>query len=234
MSLTYAEIVTRATQEAKAPGYLAQGADYLNMVLQDLALNYDFDIMQNDDFTITTGTVSPAEGPYSLPSDYLRHVPDEIRFIEQGTPYVLFQVPLRKLKRQFTGQGVTNYPQVFATDVSDQSDKKAFFWPPPNGAYEIEFPYFKAHTFEPDAANSSNVPWFPPSFYLIKKTAARLCSANDDDRAERLDFEADELLKDYMKMMDDKTGYAQQVRLDKNNFRGRGDLPGTKQNPWGS
>lgn len=234
MSLTYAEIVTLANQEAKTPGYLDQAGQYLNLVLQDLALNYRFDIRHNDIFTITTGTVSPPEGPYALPSDYVSHVEGEIRFIENGQPYVLFQVPLRKLKHQFTGQGFTTYPQVFATDVSDQANKKVFFWPPPNGAYVIEFPYYMAHEFIADPATSSEVPWFPSSDYLIKATAAKLCRSLDDDRAEKYRYEAEADLTKYMKMMDDKEGYAQRVQLDPNNFLGRGDLKGTKQNPWGN
>ena len=233
MSLTYAQIVKRATQAAKVPGFIIQGGEYLNMVLEDLALYYDFDIRHNDTHSILTNTVSPPEGPYPLPADYLRHVVEEIRFIERGEPYVLFQVPLRTLKKQFTGQGFTTYPQVFATDISI-TGKQVFFWPPPNGSYDIEFPYYSAHTYEIDPETSSSIPWFPSSSYLIKAVTAKLCSDVDDSRAESLYFEAETLLVKYMKMMDDKTGYAETVKLDSNNFAGRGSLPGTKQNPWGS
>ncbi len=232
MSLTYAQIVNRAAQEAKVPGFLDQAGEYLNMVLQDLALNYDFDLRHNDDFVIITNTVSPPEGPYPLPADYIRHVLREVRFIVNGEPYILFQVPLRTLKKQFTGQGFTTFPQVFASDISD-SGKSIFFWPPPNQAFEIEFPYYSGHTFEVDPANSANVPWFPSSHYLIKATVARLISGTDDDRAEKLRYESEQDLTKYMKMKDDNLGYAETVKLDSNNFAGRGELPGTKQNPWG-
>jgi hypothetical protein len=232
MALTYAEIITLATQEAKVPGFTDQAGLHLNMILQDIALNYDLDIRHDDTFTITTQGQNPPEGPYILPAEYLRHVPDEVRFVDQGIPFNLYQKPLKQFKEYFTGPGIGNYPEFFATDVSDQAAPKVFFWPPPNGAYTIEFPYYMRHVYVDDPANSSEVPWFPMSSYLVKETAARLTSGSDDDRTERLSYEAKELLKDYLTMKDDQEGYAQRVGLDRNNFPGRGRVRGTKRVPW--
>lgn len=232
MPLTYAEIIDLATQEAKVPGFTDQAGLHLNMILEDLALNYNLDVRHNDTFTITTGSVTPLEGPYPLPSDYLRHVANEVRFIINGTPFNMFQVPLYKFKEQFVGEGIGTYPEFFAIDIGD-SGSNIFFWPPPNGAYVVEFPYYQKHIYEVDPANSSSIPWFPMSSYLVKETAARLASGNDDDRAEKLAFEAKEYLQNYLTMKDDKEGYAQVVNLDRNNFPGRGRLRGIKSNPWG-
>lgn len=234
MPLTYAEIVDLAGQEAKVPGFVTQTGFHLNMVLEDLALNYDFDLIVNETFTITTGTVTPPEGPYDLPPDYNRHVAEQVRFIFQGTPYNLYQKSLSDFKEYFVGPGIGNYPEFFSTDLSIPNQAKVFFWPPPNGSYVIEFPYYRKHTYEPSPETSTNYPWFPMSSYLIKEVAARLCSGNDDDRAERLAFEAERYLTKYLKMKDDQEGYAQTVGLDRNNFPGRGKLRGTKQNPWSS
>ncbi len=231
MALTFQQIVLRAAQGAKVPGFLDQAGEALNMVLANLAEFYNFDLRHNDGFTVTTNSVSPPEGPYPLPADYLRHVFRETRFIVNGVPYVLFQVPLPLLKKQFTGQGFTTYPQVFATDISD-SGKNVFFWPPPNAPYEIEFPYYSASPQEPDPANSTNVPWFPISEYLVKATQAILLSDYDDDRAERMEFKAEQILTKYLKMKDDRQGYAETIKLDSKNFAGRGDLPSTKQDPF--
>jgi hypothetical protein len=232
MALTYAQIINLAAQEAKVPGFTEQAGLHLNMVLEDLALNYNFDLMQVDDFTITTGTVTPAEGPYPLPSDFLRHAANEVRFVINGTPFNLYQKSMGAFKEYFTGPGIGSYPEFFAIDFSEPNGPKVFFWPPPNGSYTVEFPYQRKHTYEPDPASSSNIPWFPMSSYLVKETAARLCSGNDDDRAEKLSYEAKEMLKDYLTMKDDNEGYAMTVGLDRNNFPGRGRLRGTKQNPW--
>lgn len=233
MALTYARIIELAKEDAKVPGYNAQAGDHLNMVLQDLALNYDFDLMKDETFSFLTGTVSPTEGPYPLPADYLRHAPDEVRFIQLGTPFNLYQKPLAHFKRYWIGEGIGNYPEFFSTDVSVPGAAVVYIWPPANGSYDIEFPYYKIHTFEPDAANSLNIPWFPSSFYLIKETAARLSSGVDDNRAEKLSFEAERNLTKYLKMKDDQEGYAITVKLDRNNFSGRGGVRGTKANPWG-
>jgi len=233
MALTYAQIILRAGQDAKVPGFVDQAGEHLNMVLQDLALNYDFDIKQNNTFTITTGSVIPPEGPYPLPADYLRHVPDQILFVINGFHYSLHQKSYAAYKQYFTGQGIGNYPEFFATNMGTPGNSEAFMWPPPNGVYVIQWPYYEAHTYESDPANSTNVPWFPVSSYLIKETAARLCSGNDDDRSEKLAAEAEKYLTRYLKMKDDQEGYVNTVGLDRNNFPGRGRLKGTKQNPWG-
>lgn len=231
MALTYAEIVDLSLQEAKVPGFTNQAGLHLNMILDDLALNYNMDIRHNDTYTITTGGL-PAGGPYPLPADYLRHVVDEVRFVDNGTPFNLYQKPYSVYKEYITGPGIGAYPEFFAIDINDQGSN-AFFWPPPDGAYVIEFPYYQRHEYETDPANSTNIPWFPMSSYLIKELTARLTSGNDDNRSEKLSYEATQQLTRYLKMKDDKEGYAQRIGLDRNNFPGRGSTRGTKQNPWG-
>ena len=231
MALTYAEIIDLAAQEAKVPGFTNQAGLHLNMILEDLALNYNLDVRHNDGYTFQTNA-TPAEGPYDLPDDYLRHVANEARFIIDGTPFNMFQVPVHKFKEQFVGEGIGTYPEFFAVDIGDQG-AKLFLWPPPNGFYTIEFPYYQKHIYEPDPASSSNIPWFPMSSYLVKELGARLASGNDDNRAEKLSVEAELMLTKYLKMKDDKEGYAQVVNLDRNNFPGRGRLRGIKSNPWG-
>jgi hypothetical protein len=231
MALTYAQIVDLATQEAKVPGYTNQAGLHLNMILQDLALNYNLDVRHNDSYTFQTIN-TPQEGPYALPDDYLRHVANEARYVVNGTPFNMFQVPLHKYKEQFIGEGIGTYPEFFAIDIGD-TGANLFLWPPPNGSYTIEFPYYQKHEFVSDPATNDTVPWFPMSSYLVKELGARLASGNDDSRAEKLSFEAKEMLKDYVTMKDDKEGYAQTINLDRNNFPGRGRLRGIKSNPWG-
>lgn len=232
MALTYAQIVEMACSAAKTPGFTEQAGLHLNMVLSDLALNYDFDLMKNETFAITTGSVTPAQGPYPLPADYLRNAIDEIIFTFNGAKFVLFQKRLADFKTYFTGPGISTYPQFFATDMSVPLSPVAYLWPPPNGVYVISWPYQKAHTYEVTPETSTNVPWFPMSSYLIKEVAARLCSDNDDDRASKLAEEARDYLTHYLKMKDDREGYVGTVGLDKNNFPARGYLRPTKQVPF--
>lgn len=232
MALTYAEIINLANQEAKVPGFTEQAGLHLNMVLQDLALDYNFDLMKNETFVVVTGSVTPGEGPYPLPVDYLRHAFDEVLFIVDGTPFNLYQKSLAGFKKFFTGPGIGSYPEFFATDFSVTDAPVAFLWPPPIGVFNIEWPYFKKYIYEVDPATSTNIPWFPKSSYLIKEVSARLTSGNDDDRSTKLAAEADKYLKDYLILKDDKDGYPLTVQLDRNNFPGRGRVRGTKIIPW--
>jgi hypothetical protein len=234
MSLTYAEIVDLAGQEAKVPGFTAQAGAHLNMILQDLALNCDFDLMTDETHTVTTGTTPAGEGPYALPADYLRHATDEVLFEINGTPYNLYQKSLAGFKRYSVGPGLGAYPEFFATDYSVPNAPVAYLWPPSKGSYVIEWPYYKKYTFEPDPASSTNIPWFPMSSYLVKELAARLTSGNDDERAMKLSAEAKEMLKDYLLMKDDSGGYPMTVKLDRNSFSSGRGVKGTKLNPWGN
>jgi hypothetical protein len=234
MSLTYAEIIELAAQEAKVPGFVTQAGAHLNMILEDLALNYNFELMKDETHTVTVGNIANGEGPYSLPSDYLRHAVDEVLFQVNGQPYQLYQKSLSAFKRFTTGPGIGTYPEFFSTDFSVPDAPVAYVWPPAKGAYVIEWPYYKKHIYEPDPHESTNTPWFPMSSYLIKELAARLCSGNDDERSIKLSAEAEVMLRKYLTMKDDNTGYAMTVKLDRNSFSGRSVAKGTKLNPWGN
>lgn len=233
-TMTCQQIVTLATQNAKVPGFTEQAGMHLNMILEDLALNYDFDLMKNEVFQIVTAGGTPALTPYDLPADYLRNATDELIYIVNGLPFTLYQKSLAMLKQFFTGPGISSYPQFFATDLSltVADNPIAYLWPPPNGAYTITWPYQKAHEWITSPETSSEVPWFPMSAYLVQELTARLCLANDDDRGPGLSQKAEDMLLHYLKMKDDRDGYAQRIMLDRNNFPGRGRLRGTKSIPW--
>lgn len=236
MALTYAQIVTTATQIAKCPGYSVIAGQMLNSILTDLALNYDFDIQKVEDFTVTTGTgVVAPQGPYPLPANYLRAAPQEVNFLINGEPFILTQFSLAKFRAQFTGPGITSYPSFFATDfgtVESLGYPVAYLWPPVSGAYVITWPYFKAHAVVANAETSSAVPWYPSSVYLYTALAGELMKITDDDRQGKYSSDAEDLLRKYLLMKDDKEGYAQQVQLDSNNFRSTINTLPTKQTVW--
>ena len=87
----------------------------------------------------------------------------------------------------------------------------------------------------PDIANPESnaaVPWFTNQRYLIKKVAGDLMSNDTDDaRGPAFLTAAENMLRLYLEMKDDKEGYAQTVKLDRNTFRGGGNVRPTKQQP---
>jgi hypothetical protein len=236
MALTCAQIVTLACQIAKCPGMTSQAGMMLNGILSDLARNYDFDIMKDESFTVTTGTgVVAPQGPYPLPVDYLRASPNEVNFLINGEPFILVQFSLAKFRAQFTGPGITSYPSFFATDMSTITSlgyPVAYLWPPVSGAYVIQWPYFKAHTDIATPETSSVVPWFPSSVYLYTAVAGELMKITDDERQTATVQLAEHELKKYLMLKDDKEGYAIQVQLDPNNFKSTLNVSPTKQTVW--
>jgi hypothetical protein len=240
MALTCAQICERARNIAKCPGFTVQSGQYLNSVLQSLAESYDFDVNKVGDFTVTTGTgVVAPQGPYTLPTNYLRACPREVNFLINGEPFILTQFDMATFRAQFTGPGITNYPSFFATDFSTVQSlgyPVAYLWPPVSGAYVITWPYFKAHEDITSPETSTTVPWFPNSEYLYTAVAGELMGETDDERASAYNDpdngKAAKILRHYLQMKDDRLGYSQRVQLDPNNFRSTLNTAPTKQTVW--
>ena len=75
MALTAAQIVARACEIAKVPGYTQQAGQYLNMVLSDLCQDYDFQVARrtyyfnmNPGLVAQVGSSVFGSGPYNLPA----------------------------------------------------------------------------------------------------------------------------------------------------------------------
>jgi len=246
MALTNAQIVSLALQIAKCPGFGSQAGMLYNSILDDLAESYDFDIQKVTTFSVLSNSVPTnfGAGPYNLPADYLRASPGEVNFIYNGQPYILTQYDIARWRAEFQGAGIQDYPRKFATDFSTVETlgfPQAYLWPPPNGAYNILWPYFKKHDFITNPQSDTlTPPWFPMSTYLIRRLAGELMALTNDDRMELFlsDKEgsggAGDMLRKYLELKDDPEGYARQVKLDPNNFNGANfaNLPNTKQIGW--
>lgn len=231
MALTAQQIVTQACQNAKAPGFTSQAGQLLNLILQDLCQDYDFDVARQST-VIQIGTGNPQVGPYPLPANYLRARYNGAFYFISGVPYTLINIPLEEYDRLVQQAGINNYPEMFATDMG-QSPPVMYVWPPPSGVYPTTVRY---QAQMPDITNpetSSTVPWFPNQTFLLTALTSKLCALTGDDRETQLAALAMAQLEAYLKLKDDKEGYAQRVRLDRRQFAGQfKTLPNTKTIGW--
>ena len=255
--LTAQQIVTRACEIAKVPGFTTQAGQFLNMVLSDLCQTYDFQVARrtfyfnmNPGLTVLVGGVTQGSGPYQLPTDFLR-VQDQ-----NGLFYYVFNVPRRmqaidlsQMDMMTQQPGLASYPTIFAIDMSpldavQQGDAapgapQGFIWPPPSGAFPTTLRYFCQMPDIATPETSTTVPWFPNQTYLITRVAGELMRATDDTRMSDYLGDGPEgaggILNRFLKMVDDKQDRAQRVQLDKMRFgRGTSNLPLSKFIGWGN
>lgn len=129
--LTAAQLIDRANQIAKVPGFTAQGIDILNTILGDLCEDCDFALARglyqfNMNPSLSTNFGS---GPYPLPLDYLRTsqssgsegVQYALFYMYNGVPYPLIPIDLGQWDMQVQQAGLQNFPFLFATDISPES-----------------------------------------------------------------------------------------------------------------
>lgn len=225
MPLSAQQIIAYALQIAKAPGFTQQAGDFLNAHLRSLALDYDFDI--NRATTIISISSGYAGTPvwYPLPASYLRA--REVFYNVSGTVYTLNQIPLEEFDMLFTGQGVSNFPAQFATDIS-QTPAVMAFYPPSSISTDVTVRHYSLPTDITNPSASTVVPWFPDQRYLITALAADIMQLTDDDRYDKTLNSADEMLRRYQRMDNDDEGYAKTVSLDRRRFRSTANLKPTK------
>jgi len=253
MAQTAAQICTLARQIAKCPGYTAQSGQLLNVILQELCQDYDFEtIRKTTSGTFNTSQVSgPGNqyiagcGPNALPSDFLRAEKNEIIWYLQGVRYVMINLDQDEFDALVQTAGWTSYPLNYFVDVSPLTDggtANFYVWPPASGAYTYTVRYFpqKADITTPETA--TEVPWFPNQSYLITRLAGELMRITNDDRAPLFLGDSDAsgvigagaILRKYIQMKDDTESRVKTVGLDRRRF-GRNSwfgLPSTKIVGW--
>lgn len=238
MPLTGNQIVAQACQNANVPGFTAQGQTLLNVILQEMAQDYNF-AQSRLTFQFNMPTAVDALGRSSLPfpADYLRAVLGECFYYISGVPYDMIPVDLAEFDKMITQAGFTGFPIFFATDVT-VTPPLAYFWPPPNGAYVSLLRYQR---LMPDITDFTQVPWFPNQNYLLTRLTGELCKITDDERHEGLlsyDEEqfpggAGSVLRRYLRMKEDNDNRAKTVKLDRRRFGSSIDnLRVTKQVGW--
>jgi hypothetical protein len=234
LALTSQQIVTLATQAAKATGFTSQAGQLLNMILSDLCQTYDLAVaLGTNDVTFTTGLGS---GPYPLPSDYLRMANNEVFYYVDQVPYVMVNIDLSEFDALVQQPGISTYPENFATDPS-QSPPAIYVWPPPAGSYVTTIRYYRQMPDITTPETSSTVPWFPNQDYLLTRLTGELMKITDDERAPMFLGEgpsgAQGILKRYLELQADDEGRAATVKLDRRRFGSSFNrLPNTKTLGW--
>lgn len=255
MALTAQQIVTLACQIAKAPGFTSQCGQFLNVVLGELASDYDLQVAQgtfyfnfNPGLTTLVGSTNlNGSGPYPLPSDWLRAKPDGVFWTLQGVAYDLIPLDLSEFDQAVQQAGLQDYPAFFCTDLSvedaaNEDDSGAgglaYIYPPPSGAFPCTARYQRQMPDIVTPETSSVIPWFPNSAYLIRRCAGELMQITDDTRAatflgEEPGVGAKAMLRDYLKLANDRENRATTVKLDRRRFGSSYDrLPNTKLTGW--
>ena len=237
MAQTAAQIVQLATQIAKCPSYLTQAGQYLNMALQSLALTNDFEVCLRRATIVLSP--SPGDGPYPLPSDYLRMQADEVQYVFGGMPVTMINVPVADLDALQKLPVTAAYPTVFSTDLSGgQGNSVLNVWGPPSGQINLDVRYFSLPPDIVTPETSSVVPWFPFSDYLVARVAGDMMRLSGDNRAPLFlgdnPMGAEGMLRKFLSLQNDTEGRAMTVRLDPRFFgAGGGSLPPSKVYPFG-
>lgn len=239
MATTAAQICALSLQDAKVPGYTAQAGLLLNMILQELAQTYDFDVARGTTFfNFNTALAYPTNpnvrlgSAYGLPADYLRAEYGDVFWTLQGVPYMLISCDLREFDAMVQQAGLQSYPYMYATDMS-QAPPIMYVYPPPSGNYSVTVRYRRQMPDIATPETSATVPWFPNTQYLRTRLSAELMGISDDSRREAWFMEAKVILDGYLKMKDDKGSRAQTVKLDRRQFgKNYATLKNTKTIGW--
>lgn len=245
MALTAAQIIDLATQIAKAPGFTSQALQLLNATLQELAQDYDFNVIRKT-FTFNFSTTAagngyaPGSGPNSLPADFLRLHRNGSFYTIAQVPYKLIGVSQEEFDSFVQQPGLNNYPYLAYVDVTQVAGQQPglYVWPPTSGAFPATIRY---NPQIPDITVTSTVPWFPNSNYLYTRVAGELMKICNDDRWEAFLSSNEEqhpggagvILRKYLQMKDDPETAAKTVQLDRRLFKPNiANVRNTKQIGW--
>lgn len=236
MPQTAQQLVSLACQIAKVQsGQAPQVGQLLNIVLQNYAQTLDLDkIRLTTTLNVTGGVtgIGANSAAYQLPVAYLRAV--QVFYNVDGTIFDLSQMSLEKYNTLFQGTGIANYPEWYATDISEQAianfgSPLMYFWPPSAIPLTVNILY-RPQTSDIIAPQLSQVvPWFENQLILLKDLSAQAMMLGDDARKEVTDREVEERIRKYLIMKDDSENFAHTVKLDPLLFRNRENLKPTKQ-----
>ena len=239
MPLTAAQICAKAAGIARVPGFTAQAGDYLNVVLAELAQNYDFSsLKQTYNFNFNTSQINYLGQAFqNFPAGYLRGIEKESFYLISGQPYPMIPVDQMEFDQLVQQAGVSGFPVFYTVDMSLTGTSNslavgvpgalnvpvAVFWPVPSGGYPVTIRYYSQPADIATPASSSQVPWFPNQNYLITRVAGQLMMDADDDRWKSYLSDDQEggsgyLLRHYLQMQGDKSDRSQTVKLDRRRF----------------
>lgn len=229
--LTAAQIVTKATQIAKCPGFTQQGGQDLNLTLNDLCLHRDLKMLrQTESIAVQIGV----NGPFSLPANYLRTY--DLFYTVNNFPYFLFPLGQDEYDALFKDPSIANYPYCYTTDLTNQQTQgqcQLFIFPQSTSALALTHRYMINMPDIASPESSSTVPWFQDQDYLIHATATRLMKLTDDGRYDKFEADGEGLLRTHLIQGDgDEQKVVKSIRLDPQRFHVNRALRPTKLNPY--
>ncbi len=250
MALTAAQIVALSCQDAKVPGFTQQAGLFLNMLLGDLCRTYDFELAAKTFyFNFNPGQVALmgnsiyGSGPYPLPADFLRMKDEKAAFWTlpgTGVVYPLIPCDLSEFDMMVQQAGTQSYPYIIATDMSPGDEAQqgdttpvCYVYSPPSGTYPVTIRYFAQMPDIVIPETSTVIPWFPHQGYLRKKLSSLLMGLSDDTREPAWMSDADNMLREYLKLKDNRSNRATTIKLDRRRFgRAYTTLSNTKTVGW--
>lgn len=229
MPQTSQQIVALACSVAKCPGYIVQGGQYMNIVLQDLWMHYDLKVNR-----VTQPLVVQAatNGPFNLEVDYARTY--DMFYLQNGLPYFLHPVSAEEFDQEFKDPSISNYPYEYQTDLSTQAQVASgtaglvYIYPQSSGQITLTHRYMVQQPDITSPQTSTVVPWFADTDYLIKAIAYRLFDITGDDRRESFMKSCADMLRTHLIMEGDEQAIVKSVKLDPRVFRGNRSVKPTK------
>ena len=230
MAFTSAQIVALACSEAKCPGFIVQGGQYLNLALKDLWLHRDLKVNRKTQPIVVQAN---SNGPFSLETDYQRSY--DLFYLNAGLPYFLKPAAMSMYDAMFKDPSISDYPYMYATDLSSEAiiassaAGQLYIYPQSSGWITLTHRYMRKQSDITTPETSSTVPWFEDQDYLIKATASRLMGITDDDRKPKYDKDIEAMLRIHLIMAaDDEQPIVRSVKLDPWAFRGNRSVRPTK------
>jgi len=240
--LTCAQLITLATQTAKAPGYISQAGMLLNLILQEVA--QDYDIAQAEGFltltflvspttaTVNSGNVVAGSGPYALPADFLRMEREDFWWQLGGINYFPTAMDKAEFDALVQQPGFSTYPTAYTVDTSTVP-YGLYIWPASSGAYQAFGRYRKQTADIATPEISTSVPWFPNQMYLLTRLSAELMALSGDTRRQEFLADARNILSRFLDKEGNNSTRAATVTLDRRRFGRKWNyLPNTKAVPW--
>ena len=220
LSLSCQTIIARALDIAKNPGYTTQAGEMLQAELDNLALNYDWQILRKKYTFNANPPTADANGNYRsanpMPADFVRT--REVYYLIEGQPFMLNAMSLAMYDSLFSGPGIQNYPENYATDMNP-NPPLLYLYPPPTVPIQV---FMRYQSIPPPIANpatNTSQPWFPYAQYLIRKVAQEVFLITDDQRYGQMYPVTEQMLKDILKIQGDAENYVRTIGLDPLIFR---------------
>lgn len=131
---------------------------------------------------------------------------------------MLNQMSLAMYDSLFSGPGIQNYPENYATDLNPDPPV-LYLYPPPIIPMQIFMRYQSMPPAISSPSSNTNPPWFPYAQYLIRKVAQEIMLVTDDARYQEMYPVTEAMLQSILKIQGDAENYVRTVGLDPMLFR---------------